>query len=180
MRQVRWSGIPIFLRMFHSLLWSIQRLLCIQWSLDIFYLMFFWNFLVSFVIQQMLTIWSLVPQPFLVPSCTSGSSRFHVQLRPRLKDFEHNLSSLWHEDHCMVVWTFFGIAFLGIGMKTDLFQSCDHCWVFQICWHNECSTLIASHFKFLNSSAGFPSAPLDLFTVMLTKAHLITLQDVWP
>ena len=22
-------------------------------------------------------------------------------------------------------------------MKTDLFQSCGHCWVFQICWHNE-------------------------------------------
>ena len=25
-------------------------------------------------------------------------------------------------------------------MKTDLFQSCGHCWVFQICWHIECST----------------------------------------
>ena len=34
-----------------------------------------------------------------------------------------------------VVWTFFGIALLGIGMKIDLFQSCGHCWVFQICWH---------------------------------------------
>ena len=112
MRQVRWSGIPIFLRMFHSLLWSTQRLSCIQWSLDVFYLIFFWNFLVFFMIQQMLTIWPLVPQPFLIPSCTSGSSQFHVQLWPRLKDFEHNLSSLWHEDNCMVVWTFFGITFL--------------------------------------------------------------------
>ena len=27
-------------------------------------------------------------------------------------------------------------------MKTDLFQSCGHCWVFHICWHIECSTLI--------------------------------------
>ena len=26
-----------------------------------------------------------------------------------------------------------------IGMKTELFQSCGHCWVFQICWHTECS-----------------------------------------
>ena len=25
-----------------------------------------------------------------------------------------------------------------IGMKTDLFQSHGHCWVFQICWHIEC------------------------------------------
>ena len=32
-------------------------------------------------------------------------------------------------------------------MKTDLFQSCDHCWVFQICWHIECSTFTASSFR---------------------------------
>ena len=25
-------------------------------------------------------------------------------------------------------------------MKTDLFQNCGHCWVFQICWHIEWST----------------------------------------
>ena len=29
-------------------------------------------------------------------------------------------------------------------MKTELFQSYGHCWVFQICWHIECSTLTAS------------------------------------
>ena len=29
-------------------------------------------------------------------------------------------------------------------MKTELFQSCGHCWVFQICWHIECSTSTAS------------------------------------
>ena len=27
------------------------------------------------------------------------------------------------------------LPFFGIGVKTDLFQSCGHCWVFQICWH---------------------------------------------
>ena len=27
------------------------------------------------------------------------------------------------------------LPFFGIGMKADLFQSCRHCWVFQICWH---------------------------------------------
>ena len=29
----------------------------------------------------------------------------------------------------------------------DLFQSCGHCWVFQICWHIECSTFTASAFR---------------------------------
>ena len=28
-------------------------------------------------------------------------------------------------------------------MKTDLFQSCGHCWVFQICWHNNRLTAAA-------------------------------------
>ena len=38
--------------------------------------MFFWNSLGFLMIQQMLTIWSLVPQPFLKPAWTSGSSWF--------------------------------------------------------------------------------------------------------
>ena len=52
-------------------------------------------------------------------------------------------------------------------MKTDLFQSCGHCWVFQICWHIECSTFTAS-FRI----AGILSPPLALLVLMLSKAHL--------
>ena len=57
-------------------------------------------------------------------------------------------------------------------MKTNLFQSCGPCWVFQICWHIECSTFTASSFRIWNSSTGMPSPPLALFVVMLPKAHL--------
>ena len=57
-------------------------------------------------------------------------------------------------------------------MKTDLVQSCGHCWVFQICLHIEWSTLTASSFRIWNSSTGIPSPPLALFVVMLFKAHL--------
>ena len=57
-------------------------------------------------------------------------------------------------------------------MKTDLFQSCGHCWVFQICWHIECSTFTASFFRIWNSLIGIPPPPLALFVVMLSKAHL--------
>ena len=57
-------------------------------------------------------------------------------------------------------------------MKTDLFLSCGHCWVFQICWHIECSTFTVSSFRIWNSSTGIPSPPLALFVVMLSKAHL--------
>ena len=57
-------------------------------------------------------------------------------------------------------------------MKTDLFQSCVHCWVFQACWDIECSTFTASSFRIWNSSAEIPSPPLALFIMMLHKAHL--------
>ena len=57
-------------------------------------------------------------------------------------------------------------------MKTHLFQSCGHCWVFQICWHIACSSFTASSFRIWNSSTGISSPPLALFVVMLSKAHL--------
>ena len=60
-------------------------------------------------------------------------------------------------------------------MKTDLFQSCGHCWVFQICWHIECSTFTASSFRIWNSPPGILSPPLALFAMMLPKAHLTSL-----
>ena len=63
------------------------------------------------------------------------------------------------------------LPLFGTGMKTDLFQSCGHCWIFQIHWHIECSTLTASSFRISNSSAGIPSPPLALFVVMFPKAH---------
>ena len=56
-------------------------------------------------------------------------------------------------------------------MKTDLFQSCGHCWVFQVFWHIECSTFTASSFRIWNSSTGIPSPPLALFIVMHPKAY---------
>ena len=33
-------------------------------------------------------------------------------LKPSLKNFEHYFASTWNEYNCVVVWTFFGIAFL--------------------------------------------------------------------
>ena len=56
-------------------------------------------------------------------------------------------------------------------MRIDLFQSCGHYWVFQICWHTECNTLISS-FRVLNSSNGIPPHPLALLTAVLPKALL--------
>ena len=73
---------------------------------------------------------------------------------------------LWYSEHSLALLLF------GIGMKTDLFQSCGHWWVFQICWHIECSTSTALSFRIWTSSAEIPSPPLALFIVMLPKTCL--------
>ena len=117
--------------------------------------------------------------PADVGNLISGSSAFaktslniwkftvHILLKPGLENFEHYFASMWDECNFAVV-----LAFFGIGMKTDLFQSCGHCWAFQIYWHIECSAFTASSFRIWSSSTGIPSLPLALFIVKLPKAHL--------
>ena len=133
---------------------------------------FFLNSLAFSMIQCMLAIWSLVPLPFLNPSWTSGSSQcmhcWSLALRIlRITLLVCEMSAIVQLfEHCLV------LPFFGIGMKTDLVESCGHCWVFQICWHSECSTFTASCFRIWNSSTGIPSPPLALFVVTLSKVHL--------
>ena len=54
-------------------------------------------------------------------SCSSAFSKtslniwkfmVHVLLKPGLENFEHYFASVWDECNCVVVWAFFGIAFL--------------------------------------------------------------------
>ena len=58
-----------------------------------------------------------------------------------------------------------------LGLEWKVFQSYGLCWVFQICWHIKCSTLIRSSFRIWNSSARIPSPPLALF-IILPRAHV--------
>ena len=122
--------------------------------------MFFSSYVAFSMIQWMFAIWSLIPLHFLNPARTSGSSRFTVETG--LENFERYFAGVWNEWNCTAVWIFFGIVLL---------WNC-HCWVFHIYWYIECSTLTASTFNILNSSAGISSPPLALFIVMLPKAHL--------
>ena len=141
--------------------------------------MFFWNSLSFSMIHQTLAIWSLVPLPFLNTAWISGSSRFMYcwslawrilsitlltcDMSAIVQYFEHSLT----------------LPFFRIGMKTDIFQSCGHCWVFQICWNIEYSTLTASSFRIWNSSTGISSPPLALFVVMLPKATWLCTPRFW-
>ena len=124
--------------------------------------MFFWNSLAFPMIQWMLAIFSLVPLPFLNPVWTSGSFWFtyYWSLSWRILNITLlacEISAIvQYFEHCSV------LPFFGIGMKTDLFQSCGHCWVVQICRHIEWSTSTALYFRIWNSSAEIPPPPLEL------------------
>ena len=75
-----------------------------------------------------------------------------------LEDFEDYIANMCNECNCEVIWAFFGI-----GMKTDIFQSCGHCWLFHFFWDIECNPLTVSSFRIWNNSAGILSSPLSLF-----------------
>ena len=108
---------------------------------------FLFNSLAFSMIQRMLAVWSLVPLPFLNPACTHGSSRFMDCWSLAWRILSITLLAC---EMSTIVWQFehsLALPFFGTGMKTDLFQFCDHCWVIQICWHIECSTLTASSLK---------------------------------
>ena len=104
-KQVKWSGIRIFLKTFHSLLWSTQSEALAE--VDVF-----------------LELSCFFNDPMYVGKLISGSSVFskfslniwkfmvHVLLKPGLENFEHYFTSMWDKFNCVVVWTFFGIAFL--------------------------------------------------------------------
>ena len=106
--QVRWSGIPISFRMFHSLLYPHnQRLWHSNAEIDVF-----------------LELSCFSDDPTNVGNLISGSSAFSksslniwkfsvpILLKPTLKNFEPYFASVLDECNCVVVWTFFGIAFL--------------------------------------------------------------------
>ena len=84
--------------------------------------MFLSNSLAFSMIQQVLTIWFLVPLPFLNLVCTLKFSA-HILLKTSLQDFEHYFASIWNEHNCMAVWNFFvwHCPPLGLDWKLTLF-----------------------------------------------------------
>ena len=113
-----------------------------------------------------LEIYCFLDGPMDVGNLISGSSAFsksslniwkltvHILLKSGLENFEHYFTSIWDEWNCAVVWAFLALPFFGTRIKTDLFQSCGHWWIFQSCWYIACSTFTASSLRIWNSSTG--------------------------
>ena len=108
-RQVRWSGIPISLRILQFVVIYTVKVFSVvnEAEADVFLESpcFFYD-------------------PAYIGNLISGSSTFsksslniwkfsvHTLLKPYLMDFRQNLAGMWNEYNYTVIWTFFGIAFL--------------------------------------------------------------------
>ena len=103
----------------------------------------------------------------LKPTLKIWKFSVHVLLKPSLKDFEHNLASMWNEYNSTVVWTFFGIALLWDWKEN---------WHFPILWpllsFPNLLTYWVQHSNSITFRIWTSSNPLVLFVVMLPKAHL--------
>ena len=168
--QVRWFGIPIFWRIFQFVVTDTVKGFGVvnEAEIDVF-----------------LELSCFFDDPMYVGSLISGSSAFsksnlniwkfivHVLLKPGLENFEHFFVGMWDECNCAVVWAFFGIAFLWDWNENNLFQSCGHCWFFQICCHLEYSTFPASSFRIWNKLSKFQETQ-NVFLCQVYVSHLWT------
>ena len=103
-RQVRWSGIPISFRIFHSLLWFMQSKALEQKDVFLKLFLFWWSS----------GCWQLISgsSAFSKSSLNICTFTVHILLKPGLDNVEHYFVSVWEECNCAVVWAFFRIAFL--------------------------------------------------------------------
>ena len=154
--RVRLGGLVFpSLRIFHSLLWATVKGFGIvnKAEVDVFLEL-------SCFFNDPTDVGNVISGSYAFSKSSFNNRKFtvHLLLKSGLENFEHCFASVWDECNCVVVWAFFGI-----GMKTDLFQSCGHCWVSQFAG----ILSVASSFRIWSSSTEIPSPPLALSVVML-------------
>ena len=108
-RQVRWSGIPISLRTFQFVAIHTVKVFSIVCEAEVDVFLEFPCFL-----HDLVDVDDLISHS---PACSKSCLNIwnflvHIPLKPSLKDFKHNLASMWSECSCMAAWTFFDITFL--------------------------------------------------------------------
>ena len=108
-RQVRWSGILISFRIFPFVVVHTIKGFGIvnKAEVDVFLEL-------SCFFDYPTDVGNLISSPssFSITSLNIWKFMAHILLKPGLENFEHYFASVWEECNCVVVWTFFGNAFL--------------------------------------------------------------------
>ena len=112
--------------------------------------MFFCN---SCFFYDLIDVGNLISCSFAFPKSSLNIWNFtvHIVLQPVLKDFEHYFASVWVECNSVVVWAFFGIAFIWGWNKN---------WCFPVLWlllHWHTAEISYSILQFCNSSFAISS-----------------------
>ena len=108
-RQVRWSGIPISLRIFQFVVIHKVKDFSVANEAEVYVFLEFPYFLYD---PTEVGNWVPGSSAFSKSSLCSWKFLVHVLLKPSLKYFEHYLASMWSKWNCMIVWTFFDIILL--------------------------------------------------------------------
>ena len=93
--------------------------------------------------SAILAIWSLFPLPLQKAVPTYGNAPFMYYWSLAWRFLRINLLACERSTIVQKFENSLALPFFGTGMKTEFFQSCGQCWVFQICWHIECNTFKA-------------------------------------
>ena len=108
-RQLRWSSTPISSRIFQCVVIHTVKAFCKVNEAEVGVFLESPCFFYGSVNVGNLIFGSPASSK---PSLFTRKFLVHILLKPSLKDFEHNLASMWNECSCMVVWTIFGITLL--------------------------------------------------------------------
>ena len=121
-RQIRWSGIPIsknFLQF--VVIYTVKGFAIVNKAkVDVFLEL-------SHFFDDPVDVGNLIfgSSACSKPSLNIWKFMVHIVLKPGLENFEHHFASMWDEWNCVVVWAFFGIAFLWDWNKN---------WTFLVLW----------------------------------------------
>ena len=105
------DGIPLSFQMFFFILFP-TCIIPIKHMMN-FHVLFF-LLLMSHFFNDPMDVGNLISDSSAFSQSSLNIWKFtvHILLKPDLENFENYFASMWDECNCVVVWTFFGIAFL--------------------------------------------------------------------
>ena len=103
-RQVRLSGTSISLKFFQFLVIHTVKVFYIVNKAEELFCSFY----------DPMDVGNLIPGSSASSKSSLNIWKFsvHILLKPSMENFEHCTATVWDECNCVVLWTFFGIAFL--------------------------------------------------------------------
>ena len=120
--QARWSGIPIFFKIFQfPVIHTVKGFGIVnKTEIDIFMEL-------SCFFHDPADVGNFISDSsaFSITSLNIWKFKIHTLLKPPLENFKNYLTGMWDEWYCVVVWAIFGVAIIGFWSEN---------WPFRVLW----------------------------------------------